>query len=39
LSPDLRRLDGLPYRDSLELDAAETAPKEARRWLARILPQ
>jgi hypothetical protein len=38
-SPDLVWLGRLPHRDCLELDAAQTAPREARRWLARVLPQ
>jgi len=31
-------LASLPHRDSVELEAAETAPRDARRWLASLLP-
>ena len=37
--PDIRLLGSLPYCDSLELDAADTAPRAARRWIARLLPE
>jgi hypothetical protein len=33
--PDPRLLGSLPHRDSLELDATETAPRAARRRVAR----
>jgi len=36
-SPDARWLDGLPYRDFLELGAYETAPSAARGHLAGVL--
>jgi hypothetical protein len=35
----MRWLAGLPHRDSLLLTADETAPRQARRRLAAILPQ
>jgi hypothetical protein len=35
----MRLLDGLPYRDSLELAADDTAPRTARRRIARVLPE
>jgi hypothetical protein len=38
LSPDMEWLASLPHRDSVELDAVETAPRDARRWLAKVLP-
>ena len=38
-SPHMRWLASLPHRDSVELDAVETAPREARRWLAKVLPE
>jgi len=38
-TPDMRWLESLPRRDCLELAAAETAPRTARRRLARILPE
>jgi hypothetical protein len=36
-SPDFGRLDSLPYRDSLDLDACETAPGLARRRMRSLL--
>jgi hypothetical protein len=36
-SPDLRWLESLPYRDSVELGAYDTAPGTARRRLASLL--
>ena len=36
-SPDFRWLASLPYRDSLELGAYDTAPMMARAWLATLL--
>jgi len=38
LSPDMAWIASLPHRESVELDAAETAPRDARRWLAKLLP-
>lgn len=35
--PDLRWLESLPYRDSLELGAYDTAPRTARKRLASLL--
>jgi hypothetical protein len=35
----MRLLDGLPHRDSLELAADDTAPRTARRRIARALPE
>jgi hypothetical protein len=35
----MRWLESLPHHDSVQLDAVETAPREARRWLAKILPE
>ena len=37
VSPDYRWLRSLPHRDYLEMDARDTAPGIARRWLERIL--
>jgi hypothetical protein len=36
-APDFRWLESLPYRDSLELGAYDTAPRMARDHLARVL--
>jgi hypothetical protein len=38
-SPEVRWLAGLPHRDSLKLCADEAAPREARRRLAKVLPE
>jgi hypothetical protein len=35
----MQLLDGLPHRDSLELAADDTAPRNARRRIARVLPE
>lgn len=37
--PDMRLLGSLPYRDSLVLDAVDMAPRAARRWIAKLLPE
>jgi anti-sigma regulatory factor (Ser/Thr protein kinase) len=36
-SPDMRWLAGLPHHDSIQLPADETAPRDARRRLAKVL--
>jgi hypothetical protein len=38
-SPNWEWLARLPHRESLELNAQETAPRAARRLVARLLPQ
>jgi hypothetical protein len=37
VSPDFRWLRSLPHRDYLEMDARDTAPGIARRWLEALL--
>lgn len=37
-SPDMRWLAALPYRASLDLPVDDTAPGEARRLIAKLLP-
>jgi len=37
--PDTRLFASLPLRGSLELDATGTAPRAARRWIAKLLPE
>jgi len=38
-TPDMRLLGTLPHRDFLELGAEDTAPRTARRLIARTLPE
>jgi hypothetical protein len=38
-APDMRLLNSLPHRDSLRLPADDSAPGDARRRIAKVLPQ
>lgn len=38
-APDMRWLESLPHRCSLAFDAHSTAPRAARKYLSRILPE